>query len=209
MIAPAANLDPGAGDLAGGVWAIVPAAGHGRRMGRAKQALSWGDSTLAATVVATLLRGGVRAVIVVTRSELLDVLRLPDDSRVRTVVNDKVESEMIDSIRAGLRSLPQAASAAPRGVLVVPADMPRLTESVVAACLAAFRAEPGRIIVASRGDRRGHPLVFPLWLRREVDGLRGGLRQLAERRPELVRLVECADDGVMDDIDTPADYARG
>lgn len=87
------------------VWAVVPAAGMSRRMGKPKQALPFGRSTMAGTVVRTLLEAGVVGVVVVTRSELIARLDLPSDPRVRTAINDDPESEMIDSIRIGLASL--------------------------------------------------------------------------------------------------------
>lgn len=87
------------------VWAIVPAAGVGRRMGTPKQCLPWGGTTVAGAVVAQLLRTDCNGIVVVTRSELIDALRLPRDTRILTACNDDLESEMIDSVRIGLAVL--------------------------------------------------------------------------------------------------------
>jgi molybdenum cofactor cytidylyltransferase len=189
-------------------WAVVPAAGAGRRMGGPKPALPYGESTMAATVVSTLLAAGVNGVVVVTRNELRERLKLLDDPRVRTALNDAANSEMLDSIRIGLEALEAWPAAGRDAAVVVPADMPMLSAATCAACLAAYRAEPGCIVIAAHAGVRGHPLIFPLALREEVARLSGGLRELARRRPELIRLVACDDPAVTRDVNTPADYAR-
>ena len=64
------------------VWAIVPAAGRGRRVGGPKQLLPYRESTLVGTVTQTLLDARIDRVVVVTRPPLVDALRLPKDPRV-------------------------------------------------------------------------------------------------------------------------------
>jgi len=107
------------------VWGVIPAAGMSRRMGRPKQSMRYrdtryGDTTMLGAVCRTLLKSGVAGVVVVSRTELLDALDLPESTaetstaasrtaenrtangRVRLAVNDNPNSEMIDSIRIAL-----------------------------------------------------------------------------------------------------------
>lgn len=220
------------------IWGIVPAAGVGRRMGGPKQTLPYGDSTIASTVVGTLLSAGIDGVIVVTRTELCDRLRLPHDPRIRAANNDAADSEMIDSIRIGLSALPgnildrsrapdvgETPIPAGDGVLVVPADMPMLTAAAVAACIAAYRPDATRIVIAGYAGMRGHPVILPAALLREIcppiavqasvaaggTGLpharsAGGLRALIHANLERITLVETGDPGVIADIDTWTQY---
>lgn len=188
------------------VWGIVPAAGMGRRMGTAKQALPVAGTTMAAQVVTTLLGGGAAGVIVVTRSSLVEALDLPDDDRVVTVFNEDECSQMIDSIRIGLGTLVTIDVDEPDGVMVVPADMPTLTVEACQRSIEAFDRDPTRIIIATYQSRRGHPIVFPICMRAIVDGLAGGLNGLARDYPDRVRLVALDDPGVVQDVDTKADY---
>ena len=220
------------------VWGIVPAAGLGRRMGRLKQSLPYGDSTMAGTVVRTLLDAGVDRVVVVTRSDLQAQLGPPQDPRIHVAINDNAETEMIDSIRIGLDAvadsvcipeslsppggegrvrgfqdaLPTSQGAqstiAPAGIAVLPADMPTATVQSVRICLASFRETPGAIVIAACAGKRGHPIIFPWAMRDVVRNLRGGLRQLPTLHADLVRLVETGDPGVTRDVDTPDDYQR-
>ncbi len=193
------------------VWSIIPAAGQSRRMGRTKQTLSYGSSTMVSAITQTVLAAGVERVVVVTRSELRDHLQLPEDDRVEIAINDDAGSEMIDSIRIGLATLEGASNASggePPGVLVVPGDMPKVTAACCRACIAAFRKDADRIVIATYQGRRGHPVVFPLSLRASVDALTGGLRELAAAHPDLVQEVETDDHGATMDVNTPDDFQR-
>ena len=182
-------------------------------MGRPKQLLPFGDSTMVGTVGRTLLDTGLVGVVVVTRTELIDESDLPDDPRIVVAINDDPNSEMIDSIRIGLATLAGAGTGIdpPRdadGVMVVPADMPTLAVDHCRACVSAFRGDPSRIVIAACEGKRGHPMLFPFAMRAAVDRLEGGLRSLAELHPESVRLMEIGDLSVTRDIDTPDDYGR-
>lgn len=188
------------------VRAIVPAAGMSRRMGRPKQLLSVGGTTMAARVVAAILDGGADNLVAVTRAELLDRLDLPSDDRIRIAYNEDPDSEMIDSIRIGLRELSRSGWSDADGILVVPADMPLITTESIRACVAAFAADPTRIVVASHNGRRGHPIIFPAALAHAVHGLTGGLRELLDRFPERVAAVAVSDAGATKDVNTPAEY---
>ena len=188
------------------VWGIVPAAGMSRRMGQVKQTLHFGGSTITGTVTRTLLEAEAGGVVVVTRRQLAEQLQLPADPRVLVAVNDDAESEMIDSIRVGLAVLNRLHPGTRDGVLVVPADMPALRSQSCRACVGAYLADPDRIVIATHGGRRGHPIIFPLTMRGAVAGLEGGLRMLPRMHPERVFLVEVDDPGVDRDIDTAEDY---
>lgn len=209
------------------IGAIIPAAGCSRRMGRSKQTLPFGGSTMAGTITRVLFDAGVDQVVVVTQTGLLGALKLPDDPRVRLAINDDPTSEMIDSICIGLRKLSEhkaaagdgngdatraegsrdsASTAAPvDGILVLPGDMPCVSPAACRSCMETFRRDPSRIVVATYQRRRGHPIVFPWSLRAEVKRISGGLNRILEFLPELVRLVETTNPGTLSDIDTTAD----
>ncbi len=205
------------------IWGILPAAGMSRRMGRPKLTLPHENTTIAGSVARTLLDAGAGeagltrcagGLVVVTRTELIDDLELPTDSRLHVVINDDAESEMIDSVRMGLRwiavHLAETAerSAVPVGVLVVPADMPTISAEVCRQCMAAFLDDAQRIVIARHAGQGGHPIVFPLSLRDVVDQLDGGLRELPRTCSERVFFVETGEPGVVHDVDTPGDYQQ-
>ena len=96
------------------------------------------------------------------------------------------------SLRCGLAALGDEVEAA----VVVLADGPNLSPEAVARVLAAWRSE-GRVIAASYGGARGHPLVLGRDAWRDVpdDGM--------HERP--ARLVPCDDLGAPGDVDRPED----
>lgn len=192
---------------AGSVVAIVPAAGRSRRMGAPKLLLPVAGQPMLIRTMETLLAGGAVPLFVVTTAELRDRLALSGRPDVHVVLNDAPDSEMIDSVRIGLRAaerlLPPAA-----GFLVCPADHPALSAGDVRACLIAFCETPDRIVIASHGGRRGHPLIFPSADAAYVHSAAcdGGLHALARAHAPRVRLVACSSPGVTQDVDTPFDY---
>ncbi|MBI4716938.1 MAG: nucleotidyltransferase family protein [Planctomycetes bacterium] len=190
------------------VWAVVPAAGVGRRMGWPKQTLPLEGGTIAATVARTLLGAGADGVVVVTRSELVAALLLPQDARIVIALNNRAGSEMIDSVRVGWKAA--GALFAPHGgdgVLVVPADMPHLTIAACRDCIRSYRHTPERVVVATHAGKRGHPLIVPWALRPHVEALRGGLNGLLRPGNLPVHEVETGAEAV-GDVDTWGDYER-
>ena len=190
------------------MWGIIPAAGLSRRMGRPKQSLPFQGSTITATVARTLLDADLTGVIAVTRTDLIGELKLPDDPRLQLAVNDDPNSEMIDSIRIGLATLDRLQPGGNDGILVVPGDMPTLSPQSCRECIAAYIADPGRMVIAAHAGKRGHPIVFPFAMRATVDQLEGGLNMLPRACPGQVLLVDVDDPGVALDVDTTEDLAH-
>lgn len=202
--------------------AIIPAAGLSRRMGRPKQLIDVGGRPMLLRLAETMAAvDGIGGVVIVTRRAIIDALGASNvelsNGRIRVAFNEDESSEMIDSIRVGLRVWGEQESITPRdGILVCPGDYPGLTTNAFATCAGAYRsaidsaamvagAAQTPIIIASHGGRRGHPIIFPAGLIPFVkssacdNGLNGLMRTFADR----VRLVELPTDAVLRDADTP------
>jgi len=207
------------------VFAIVPAAGRSRRMGRAdKQLLEIDGVPMLMRVVEPLVASRVAGVAIVTRRAIVQRLeahplagqRLATWARERGeqvffAYNEDAASEMIDSVRIGLREWRARRDASDEdGWLVCPADQPGITTDDIDACIAAFCESPDRIVLAARAGRRGHPMIFPCSLTGFVESsdCNEGLNLLSQVHARRVRLVECLSPGVLRDIDTPADLDR-
>ncbi len=191
------------------VFAVVPAAGRSRRMGTAKQLLDVAGRTMLAAVLEPLAAARIAGIALVTHSELadkIDVVHLPN---VFVAINDDETSEMIDSIRIGLAAWSERENLHPHdGFLVCPADHPGITTPDFDACIAAFENGTDRIVIASRAERRGHPIIFPAGYAQYVvsEACDHGLNVLPREHPERVVLIECPSVGVSRDVDTPSDY---
>jgi len=198
------------------VHAIVPAAGRSRRMGQPKQLLDVGGRTMLEAVIEPLVTSGcLDGIVVVTHGAIASQIALTAAPHLRVLINDDETSEMIDSIRMGLRALGAADQAAQRdparardGFLVLPGDQPGLSPTDIRTCVEAFRGSSGRIVIATWQGRRGHPIVFPRSLAAFVmsEACDQGLRALAQRHEDLVVTAECESPAVLRNINTAMDY---
>jgi molybdenum cofactor cytidylyltransferase len=105
------------------------------------------------------------------------------------------------SIAAGV-----AATGDAPGWLILPADMPMVRSSTLAAVAQAIEHDP--IAYAQHRGRRGHPVGFNAELFSELTGLQGdeGARRLLARYP--AQAVDVDDPGVLIDVDTVEDLQR-
>lgn len=192
--------------------AILLAAGRSVRMGSPKALLPHrdGGEPLVVRLATALEAGGVTRVLVVGReddAELRGVVRrrLP---RARFVVNPHADAGgPLSSIIAGLEAIdgPEV-----RAIMVTPVDIGELTPGSVAALLTASRGAPERIVRAVHGGRHGHPVIFPRVLFDEIRGADPavGAKAVVRAHAREVIDLEVPDRGVVDDVDTPEDYAR-
>ncbi len=191
------------------VYGVLPAAGMSRRMGTPKQSLPYGASTMTGHVARTMLAANLDAVVVVTRTELVGAIDLPEDQRLLLAINDAPMTQMMDSIRLGLDTLESAhRTHHGAGIFVIPADMPTVPVAACVKCVDTFRANPTNIIIATCHGSRGHPIIFPLALQSVLDAITGGLNELPLRRADLVLETPIDDPAILRDVDTVADYER-
>lgn len=188
---------------------IILAAGASSRMGRPKALLPIGADTFVTRLAKTLRAGGVDDVLVVAGGQSDNVRQAIDEAGVaaRVVENPRPEDGQLSSMLTGLTAADRPGTEA---VLVALVDVPLLSETTVAAVLAAFRRLHAPIIRPSRGMRHGHPVLFA----REVFGaLRAADPALGANGVVRAHLHRCIDvpvedAGAFEDIDTPGDYAR-
>ncbi len=188
--------------------AVLLAAGESKRMGSPKLALPWrGEGSLIATLANTFAAAGAAPVIVVTGGDREAVERTLDPDRVQPVFNsDYVRSEMLGSIRVGLRAIEDEAIEA---AFVCPGDLPFLQVDTVCSLRQTWERKRSRILAPSFGRRRGHPVLFVRAMWPEILALEEGetLRDYLSDRAGWIDYMETKDAGVLKDIDTPEDYA--
>jgi molybdenum cofactor cytidylyltransferase len=176
-------------------------------MGRPKALLpATGDRTFVRAILETLRDGGVKDAVVVIR---------PGDAAIaeevaaagfgRTVVNPRAEDGQLTSLIAGLDAIEAPDVSA---VLVTLVDVPLVKAGSIRTLCARAGDSPAAVVRAVHHGRHGHPVIF----KRELfDALRHadpavGAKQVV--RAAAIEDVEVDDPGVVEDVDTPADYAR-
>ncbi|MBE3598447.1 MAG: nucleotidyltransferase family protein [Limnochordaceae bacterium] len=196
----------------GEVWAVVLAAGEGRRMlaGRStlpKPVLPVEGEPMVRRVVRRAFEAGVDGVVVVAGAaagEVLEALHGLDVERLRVLYNADWQRGMSTSLRAGVFALPAEAACA----LVLLADQPAVTAELLRKVIEASRGAPA---AACRypGGHLGPPCVLDrsTWpALREIAGDQGARRVLASLGAR-VQAVE-APEAELADVDTPEDLVR-
>lgn len=183
---------------------LLLAAGGGRRLGGPKALVEVGGQRLAERGVQLLVDGGCAPVVVVVGAAADDVLQACDLRPARVVVNARWSSGMGSSLQAGLGALDGEDVGA---VVVALADQPRVGSEAVRRLVEAWRAGAAVAVAGYDGIARNPVLIDRSWWSAAAAAAVGdrGAREFLRARPELVTLVECADTGSADDLDTPGD----
>lgn len=192
------------------VFAIVPAAGHSRRMGQPKLLLTVNGRSIIRRLIDALRAGGVTRVYVLVRQTDPDmqVELAGTDARVVLTVDTP---DMRASVIALLDVVEREESPGPSdGWLLAPADHPLLEPAVIAGLLAARQAGQTEILTPVHAGRRGHPTYLSWDLARRVASIPAGegVNRLLRDCGEQTREVPTASPEVLFDLDTPADLER-
>jgi molybdenum cofactor cytidylyltransferase len=190
--------------------AILLAAGLSSRMGQPKLLLPWGGTSVLGQVVSTFAAAGMEAIVVVTGGARKQVEKLAAELAkkypVRTVYNPEyARGEMLSSIQAGLAVLDSQARAALIGL----GDQPQVREETVRRICAAFVQTRSPLVIPSFQNRRGHPWLAArsLWPKILALPISSTPRQFLNTCAGQVEYV-AADESILQDLDTPEDYAR-
>lgn len=190
-------------------WAVVPAAGISRRMGRSKLLLPWGTTTLIEHVLGVWRSSPVRATVVVVHPDARELHERCREAGAHVVIPDHPPPEMKDSVRLGLEYVERQFDPGSSDLwLMSPADVPGLSPDLIAALIAAHHQDTDAIWVPERAGRRGHPVLLPWALVNEVNRLPPdrGVDSLLEKH--RVELLPWTDEAICQDMDTPEDYRR-
>lgn len=188
------------------VAAVVLAAGLSSRMGRHKVLLPWaGGRTILEHILHQLVLARIDPIVTVTGHRAADVRARADALGVETVFNpDYASGEMLSSLQAGLRALPEQIAAA----LVVLGDQPGIQPRIVQQVLMAYAEGRGEIVAPSYRMRRGHPILIDRRYWCEILSLPpgGAPRDVINAHADRVAYVNVDSDSVLRDVDTPQDY---
>ena len=195
------------------IGAVFPAAGEGKRMGSLKQLLPWEkDRTLAQVSLENLLEskeidGPVRVVLGAGAERIERKIKKISDRRIQIRFNPDYQEGLLSSIRTGLRDLPRETEA----FFVALADQPFIPGKIYDVLARTFREEKASIIVPVYRGKRGHPVLFSTCFLPEIERLpiqSEGLKILLNRYPGKIRVCTVMEEGIIRDIDYPADYKR-
>lgn len=191
------------------LFAIIPAAGHSRRMGRPKLLLPWRGTTVIAHLVSELQAAGVTRIYVVLRANdeaLYSAVGAANAIPVQPLIDPP---DMRTSVEHGLKfAAEEPESSAGAGWLLIPADHPIVSRTTVIELQANWQPDQRQILIPTYQGRRGHPTLFSSHFASEVPTIPAdcGLNWLVRQNESVIREVPVTDSGVIVDLDTPEDY---
>ncbi|QTA91949.1 NTP transferase domain-containing protein [Desulfonema magnum] len=214
------------------ITAIILAAGYSSRMGDFKPLMRLGEMTILERQIRLFQSAGVMDIRVVAGHRSSDILNVLGPLNVRGIVNEQYAEGMFSSVLAGIKSLEPDREA----FFILPVDIPLVRRQTVLDLLKAFEIRNSKleaynsesapdiasqvssfkfqvssfILYPNFQGERGHP---PLIASAYVDEIirwsgQGGLRAFLEQYEKDAADVEVADECMLLDLDTPADYQQ-
>ena len=181
---------------------IVLGAGASRRLGRPKQTLPLGDTTLLGYVLREAEASALGRIVLVVGGAADEALAGIEPSRATVARNDSYGSGCASSLLAGLDAAGETDS-----IMLLLGDMPGVGAATIDLVAAAWESRrPWAAVTSYRGER-GHPFVFAQNAFGDLRALHGdkAVWKLVERHPERTLTIEL-DRPLPRDVDTWEDY---
>jgi molybdenum cofactor cytidylyltransferase len=191
------------------IGAIILAGGSSARMGKAKQLLPLGDSTVLEQTIANVRGAEVQEIVMVLGASAEAIRRELHPALLKglkLVVNEDYLHGMSTSLRAGISALDPRSVAA----LIILGDQPFIRAQTMDQVVRAYRRSFAPIFIPEYLGRRGNPVLLDRSVFSEVMALEGdtGCRAIFSNHQDGIAKVEVEDEGILIDIDDPDDYDR-
>lgn len=188
------------------IWGIVLAAGFSRRMGTAKMLLPFKEKSIFRHVIDHGLHSQLYGISAVVNADIPELIKEASVvGGIHTILNDFASSEMSQSMKKGLQSVPKDADAA----MFLLGDQPLVTAEDINIVIRDYYSQNPRplIVQASYENQKGHPVLFsrslfpPLM---KVTGDEGGRTVIQQYQQQVYYAT--MQKKLAPDIDTKADY---
>ncbi len=136
---------------------LILAAGASSRMGRPKQLLPWGESTLIEHCISVANASKLDSLLVVLGSDATAIRNSLQVLDVDIVVNEEWAKGMASTIKIGVDRLTSGDT--PDGILIMLADQPFISSDDLDALIEAFESRDS-VIASNYKDRLGVPALF-------------------------------------------------
>jgi len=185
---------------------VILAAGEGKRIGQTKALIKLDGTTFLEKVADRLKAAGCKPILVVGGADYDEVKKEADRLKIGFVHNANWESGQFSSLKAGFASLEMDFC----GAVIALVDHPFVAQQTYNDLIGAFRQFTQRIVMPVHKHHRGHPIVVPRAVIREVieaaDDLT--LKDIIGNHENMTVMHRCDDPGVLQDIDTKEDLEK-
>jgi CTP:molybdopterin cytidylyltransferase MocA len=187
---------------------VVLAAGQSSRMGSPKALLKIGPDYFLDRIIRSLRAvADGHTIVTIARNGLKNLADIDLSDCVLLTNTGSAAEGQIGSIRTAIRWL---VNRPVEMAMIWPVDHPGVLETTARSLVSASLRSRFPIVVPLCRGRRGHPAVFSRAVFGELlsADADGGAQVVVRRDEARVLQLEVGDPGVLDDVDTPDDYAR-
>ncbi len=183
---------------------VILAAGSSSRMGKTKQLLPFGKTTLLGQVIQTALDSKLHDIIVVLGHDADKVSQTIDLTSLKTTLNVDHRKGQSTSLIKGLEMVSSQCDAA----MFLLGDQPLITPAIINTLVDTFETARASIVIPYFNGRRGNPVIIARSLFHRLKSLSAdtGARVLFDEFKESVVKVPVQDKAVLIDVDTREDY---
>ncbi|SDU34751.1 nucleotidyltransferase family protein [Desulfobacula phenolica] len=183
---------------------IILAAGSASRMGKTKQLLPFGETTLLGRVIQNARDSRLHEIIVVLGHNAGKISRSIDFEGTRVTRNTAYANGQSTSLIKGVEAVSSDCDAA----MFLLADQPLVTAAIINRLADAFETGTAPIVIPYCNGKRGNPVIIarPLFYRLASLSADTGARVLFEEFKDVILKVSVPDKAILVDVDTPADY---
>ena len=143
-------------------------------------------------------------VLVVTNEPIREALAAEGRPGVRVLLNRDSEAGLSSSLKLGLGEVRGRAAVIGLG------DQPLLLPSTIDRIVSEYTRSGAMVVLPVHDGARGNPVLFDRAIFPQIMAVRGdrGAKSVVSDNRDRVREVEVDDEGILLDVDTPADLAR-
>jgi len=185
---------------------VIIAAGSSSRMGKTKQLLPFGKTTLLGQVIKNAKESALDEIIIVLGHKADKICQALDFSRTKIVINKKYSEGQSTSLIKGLENISQSCDSA----MFILGDQPLVTAPIINTLINAAETSDAPIIIPYYQDKRGNPVTLARKMFHRLKSLSSdtGARVLFDEYKNSILKVQIPDKGILIDVDTMDDYKR-
>ena len=183
---------------------VILAAGSASRMGKTKQLLPFGKTTLLGQVVENARESALHETIVVLGHRADKISQTIDFSSTKIVRNKEYSKGQSTSLIKGLENVSSICDAA----MFLLGDQPLVNAAIINQLINAFETSNALIIIPYCNNKRGNPVIIarPLFHRLKSLSADVGARAIFDEFKESILKVQIPDNAILVDVDTMDDY---
>ena len=188
------------------ITAILLAAGQSKRMQSENKLLKkYKKKHLINHILKSLIRSKVNKIIVVLNHENRKIKKIALKSKTITfVINSQYLKGISTSIKCGLKKI----SKKNIGFLIVHADMPLVSKTILNTLCSALKSKNKEIFVPVYKKKVGNPLAFKYSMIKSLKKIKGdrGAKKLIRSNKQKVQLVKMKSKSILIDFDQLKDF---